>query len=145
MIQDVLHSLGHHAWLYKEGKERNLFVLETAAKFLGAYRSPCSFLTSAEKIAYIRGYFDAEGGIPSRVSDRLYIQFSQKNCQELTELRQILKDLGIYSGKIHIPSVKVDPEYYRFFISSRSYKAFIQKINSWHPRKKPLLDIRMKI
>jgi hypothetical protein len=145
MLQDLLKSPGHTSWLYREGKTREVYALETRAKFFGQYPSPLSLASDAEKVAYIRGYFNAEGGLPSSMDRRFYIQFVQKNLQELIELKQILGQVGIATGKIHNPSVRIDPEYFRFFIFSRSNQAFITKVGSWHPRKKPLLDLRMKI
>ena len=32
-IKDCLSNLGYRAWIYKEGKDRNVFALETTAKF----------------------------------------------------------------------------------------------------------------
>jgi len=145
MLRNLLERLGSRSWLYQEGSTRNLYVLETSARFLAEYKSPKSFQTQAEKISYIRGYFDAEGGIPSQNSSRFYIQFTQKNLPELLELKEILSEVGIESGRIHNPSVRVDPHYFRLFIASRSYENFVKVVNSWHPRKKPLLDSRMKI
>ncbi|MBU2632741.1 hypothetical protein KKG52_03425 [Patescibacteria group bacterium] len=45
--------------------------------------------------------------------------------------------------KIHNPSKRVDPNYWRFFISIKSYKKFTKLIGSWHPIKSRFL--RMKI
>lgn len=69
----------------------------------------------------------------------MYIQFSQKNRQELEQIKIILKKLGIISGKVHNPSQKVDPNYWRFFISRQSHQKFIRIIGSWHPRKEKIL------
>jgi intein-encoded DNA endonuclease-like protein len=144
-LQSLLIELGCKAWLYREGQTRNVFVLETTADFLQKYRPPQLFKTRAEKIAYIRGYFDAEGGIPSQIANRFYVQFVQKNADELLEIQHMLNSLGIETGKLHIPSKRVDPNYFRFFVSTSSHQHFIQTIGSWHPRKEPLLSERMKI
>lgn len=144
-LKRLLTEIGFASWLYQEGKNRNLYVLETKARFLALYRSPGSFQTKAEKCSYIRGYFDAEGGIPSCPQARFYVQFVQKNQSELLELKQILAGLGIETGKLHVPSQQIDPDYFRFYVSSRSHQAYIRTIGSWHPRKQPLLLDRMKI
>lgn len=143
-LQVLLNKLGQRSWIYKEGKSRNVWALETAMSS-PFDTSPFQFHTTAEKIAYIRGYFDAEGGIPSRHTYRFYIQFCQKNRQELSEVRKILEDLRIVCGKIHNPSHVKDPGYFRFYISSQSWERYINLIGSWHPRKQSSLNCRMKI
>ena len=98
-----------------------------------------------EKIAYVRGYFDAEGGVPRNSANRFYIQFVQKDFEELEKVRNMLEELGIRCGKIHNPSIKVDPEYWRFFVRAQSYQRFIELIGSWHPIKGLFLQKGMKI
>jgi hypothetical protein len=144
MLQNCLESIGSKSWMYKEGKTRNLFVLETTASFL---HDQFSFAKSSteEQIAYIRGYFDAEGGIPQKMDSRYYIQLCQNNEQELTDIKVALEQMDIKCGKIHNPSHKVDSEYFRFYILSESHKRFMDKIGSWHPRKSKIFDLRMKI
>lgn len=145
MLQSMLKENGFNSWIYREGKNRNLYILETTASFLNQKRLPDSFLTSAEKIGYIRGYFDAEGGIPRDTNHWFYIQLSQKNKPELQKLKALLEGLGIGCGKVHIPSHRIDPNYFRFYISRSSHQDFIRIINSWHPRKQKILNSRMKI
>lgn len=144
-LQRMLGKLGFKSWIYKEGKGRNLFALETTAGFLKHSVSPRSFSRPEQKVAYTRGYFDAEGGLPQFMDHWFYIQLSQKNQAELLELRRILEELGIKCGKVHIPSQKVDPNYFRFFIARQSHKDFAKIIGSWHPRKEKILASRMKI
>jgi len=60
-------------------------------------------------------------------------------------LKKLLVDLGIETGKIHNPSYKVDPDYWRMYVLARSQKCFVEKIGSWHPRKIRTLRKRMKI
>ncbi len=128
-------SLGQRAWMYKEGKNRNLYVVEFSNSFLSDYR----LSTSQDKIDYIRGYFDAEGGISRKSEVRYYIYFAQKNLPDLNEVKTYLEELGIKCGKVHNPSKLIDPEYWRFFISSQSYKDFSTIIGSWHTTKKAFL------
>ena len=143
-IKKCLSRLGHKSWIYKEGKNRKVYALETTANIL---KIPVSIknLTNKAKIAYVRGYFDAEGGIPRKSKHWFYIQISQKNREELMELKDILESLKISCGKIHIPSAKIDPDYFRFFIARRSHRDFAKIIGSWHPRKRKILKLRMKI
>jgi hypothetical protein len=134
-----IQSLGHNAWMYKEGKMRQLYVAEFSKSLLKDV-----YITSQQdKIDYIRGYFDAEGGVSRVQSVRYYIYFAQKNLEDLTQLREYLLELGIVCGIIHNPSKKADTNYWRFFISVKSYEKFAEIIGSWHPVKSHFL--RMKI
>ena len=143
-IKDLLMSIGVNSWIYKEGKDRNYYILETVCKDLDFAFDPNTLKTEGEKIAYIRGFFDAEGGIP-RTNDVFYIQLVQKDFEKMEMLKKILLDLGIHCGKIHNPSKKVDPNYWRFFVSRKSHKNFASKIGSWHPIKAKIFSQRMMI
>jgi intein-encoded DNA endonuclease-like protein len=98
------------------------------------------FEKTDEKLAYARGYFDAEGGIPQNSKARFYIQLVQKNLSDITELRTILDSVGISCGKLHNPSHKVDSDLWRFYVLAASQRDFAEKVSSWHPRKRVLLD-----
>ena len=119
-------------------------MLETTAQFLDVDFDPDSLNTSEERIAYVRGYFDAEGGLPQSPDARFYIQFTQKDRDELEKVKTILESIGIECGEAHNPSVEVDPDYWRFYVRAKSYKAFAELVGSWHPRKEAILQ-RMKI
>ena len=88
-----------------------------------------------ERSAFIRGYFDAEGGIPRNTADRFYIQLVQKDLADLTRVRTILEGIDIHCGRIHNPSINVDPDYWRFYVLAESHEDFIRSVSSWHPRK----------
>ena len=134
-----IHELGSNAWMYQEGKSRQLFVAEFSRNLLKGFE-----LSSYEdKIDYIRGYFDAEGGVSRNPKVRYYIYFAQKNLNDLSQVKQYLTEFGIESGVIHNPSKSVDPLYWRFFVRACSYERFAQLIGSWHPVKSRYL--RMKI
>lgn len=143
ILQKFLKEISCNSWIYKEGKGRNVFVLETLCKNLDFRFNPLN-LTDGEKIAYIKGFFDAEGGMPHKAG-RFYIQLVQKDLRKIQMIKTLLKDLGIESGKIHNPSRKVDPDYWRIFISAQSYKKFAEIINSLHPLKAKIFRQRMKI
>ena len=145
ILHAKLAQLGHRSWIYKEGKDRNVYVLETSAKFLSIEFNPADLSSSDERISYIRGFFDAEGGIPRDSNARFYIQLVQKNQPKLDWIQSVLKDLDINCGAIHIPSKKVDPNYFRFFIATKSHKKFSTVIRSEHPRKLRIFESRMKI
>lgn len=144
-LQKLLTNLGFKSWIYREGEDRSVYALETTANFLDYGFSPHLLNGKSDQIAYIRGYFDAEGGFPKSSSQRLYIYFAQKNFDELNILKEILTKYQIQCGKIHNPSKKADPEYFRFYVKSQSQQNFIHKIGSWHPRKWKDMIWRMKI
>lgn len=138
-IKQALIQTGYKAWTYKEGINRNVHVVEFSKKIL----SGVSIFNRSDKIDYCRGYFDAEGAIPLSLTARYYIYFAQKDYTDLYELRKFLQDLDISCGKIHNPSRRIDPDYFRFYVLSSSFEKFASVIGSWHPIKKNYL--RMKI
>ncbi len=144
-IKNLLLKIGDKSWIYKEGKKRNIYVLETTSKALSMNFDPIKLQSEAEKIAYIRGYFDAEGGVAHEAQVRFYLQFAEKNKIRLEKVRNLLQELGIECGTIHCPSEKIDPDYRRFYIKANSYDKFINMIGSWHPRKQKIFSNRMKI
>jgi intein-encoded DNA endonuclease-like protein len=144
ILQSLLKDIGSNSWIYKEGKMRDLHVLETLCSKLDFKHDPLSLKSRRAQSAYVRGFFDAEGGVP-RTADRFYVQLVQKNYKKIAALKEILDDLGITSGKIHNPSKRIDPEYWRIFVSARSWKLFADRIGSFHPIKAQILKDRMKI
>ena len=134
-----IQSLGRKAWSYKEGKDRQLYVVEFSKSLLKDYEVS----SKEEKRDYIRGYFDAEGGVSRSAKVRYYIYFAQKNLEDLMKVKSFSEEFGIKCGRIHNPSKKVDPNYWRFFIGIDSYEKFAELIGSWHPIKSQYL--RMKI
>jgi intein-encoded DNA endonuclease-like protein len=78
ILQKLLKKLGYNSWIYREGANRKVYVLETLAKFLDFKFDPMKLKNKREKIGYIRGFFDAEGGIPKNEKARFYIQLAQK-------------------------------------------------------------------
>ncbi|TSC85751.1 MAG: Uncharacterized protein G01um10147_1095 [Microgenomates group bacterium Gr01-1014_7] len=134
-----IKNLGFNAWMYKEGETRNLYVVEFSKSLLKDF----VIESINDKIDYIRGYFDAEGGVSRDPKVRYYLYFAQKNFNEIEQIKIWLEQLGIKCGSIHNPSKIVDPNYWRFFIRVQSYEKFAQIIGSWHPIKSQYL--RMKI
>ncbi len=139
----MLDGMGQRSWIYREGQTREVYVLETTASFLDIDYDPDRLETLAEKKAYVRGYFDAEGGLPQSPEARFYIQFTQKDRVELAKVKSILERMEIQCGRLHNPSVRIDPDYWRFFIAARSYSAFANEIGSWHPRKQQIFQRMM--
>ncbi|MBI3273581.1 MAG: LAGLIDADG family homing endonuclease [Candidatus Colwellbacteria bacterium] len=143
ILRQLFKTLKYNSWIYKEGRERNVYVLETLCPELDFHFDP-SKCSAREKLAYIRGFFDAEGGIPHN-GKRFYIQLVQKNFEKVFLLKQLLQDVGIKSGKIHNPSKQIDPHYWRIFVLTKSQKKFAEKIGSYHPIKAEIFHERMKI
>jgi hypothetical protein len=146
ILRLCLERLGHRSWIYREGRERRFWVLETSAGFLSrTFEDDHSRRGSTAGVDYARGYFDAEGGMPRKESARLYFQFSQKNQRSLEIVTSILQEVGIDCGKIHNPSRRVDPDYWRFYVRAGSHRRFMSVVGSWHPRKRQQMNTRMKI
>ncbi len=144
-IQVILGVLGHRSWIYREGQDRNFWVLETSARFLSEAYEATALSGTVEGLDYVRGYFDADGGMPRDPQARLYVQYAQKDRQSLERVAKILASWEIQSGRIHNPSVEVDPHYWRFFVRAASHERFMKLVGSWHPIKRALIETRMKI
>lgn len=136
-LQKCLERLGKRSWIYREGT-RSVCVIETTWR----PESPTQIPTPSEAAAFVRGYFDAEGGVPADARARFYIQFVQKNHADLTRTRDLLESLGVRCGRLHNPSVRQDPGYWRFYVRAASHELFIRAVGSWHPRKRTLLQER---
>jgi len=145
ILKKLFGKLGYNSWIYREGKYRKVYVLETLADFLDFNFNPLKLKNRKEKIDYLRGFFDAEGGIPRNEKARFYIQLVQKNKGKLGKLKMLLDSLGIKTGKIHNPSQSVDPNYWRMYVVAKSHLSFLEKIGTWHPRKIKTLRKRMVI
>lgn len=130
LLAEGILRRGKKAWVYQEGRKRQLWIVEFSKFWLKKKGN-----SQKEKIDYIRGYFDAEGGIAKSKRVRFYLYFAQKNRNDLEEVRNFLEEIGISCGKVHNPSKKVDPDYWRFYIRAGSYVDFARKIGSFHPEK----------
>jgi LAGLIDADG-like domain len=138
VIRDLLGHLGQRSWLYREGQNRDFWVVETSDRWLD---DPDPRLENP--LAYARGYFDAEGGVPHGPESRFYVQYVQSDHDDLAEVREMLVSAGIECGKLHNPSRRVDPHMWRFYVLARSHRRFIEAVGSWHPRKRSLLADRL--
>lgn len=137
-VKTLLEGMSCQSWIYREGRERGVHILEFSRSRLPGLDN-CSFETSKEKLDYIRGYFDAEGGIAKSAKVRFYIYFAQKNFEDLKMVRNFLTQLGIGCGNIHNPSKKVDPKYFRFYVSTEFHRKFARVVGSRHPEKSYIL------
>ena len=135
----LFEGLGQKTWTYREGRTRLFWVLETSSRWMSRRGR---FSSAEERLAYARGYFDAEGGIPRKRDARFYVQFVQKNRSDIDELRDVLESSGVDCGAVHNPSSARDPDLWRFYVAARSHETFARVVSSWHPRKRSLLDAR---
>ena len=138
-LSKEISKFGYKGWVYREGKNRNLWITEFSKNVL----KNTEVKTRKDKIDYIRGYFDTEGGIAKNPKVRYYLYFAQKDKKDLLQVRDYLEELGMSCGKLHNPSKRVDANYWRFFVRAKSYFDFAKFINSSHPEKRKYL--RMKI
>lgn len=137
VLKLVLTRLDTASWIYREGS-RDMYVIEST--YVTERRPALS--TQGEVASFLRGYFDAEGGIPKNPNARLYVQMCQKDLEDLTFVRDLVIGLGVECGVLHNPSKRIDPHYWRFFVRSHSLLDFFESIGSWHPRKRALIDQR---
>ncbi len=144
LLKGLFTRLGYKSWIYREGK-RQVYTLETLAQFLDFRFDPLTLATAEEQASYIRGFFDAEGGVPHGTQAKFYIQLVQKDQEKIEKIVQMLEALGISCGKIHNPSARVDPDYWRVFVGTRSHKNFAKMIGSSHPLKAKIFQARMMI
>jgi intein-encoded DNA endonuclease-like protein len=137
-IRGILKQLEASAWIFRQ---RDLSVLET--KFPELLKSiDVPTLDDKSALAYVAGFFDAEGGIPRdpEHASLLYIQFVQKNPRKLEEIITILNKFGVKCGKLHQYD-KNKSGCWRFFVRAESHKRFIEIIESRHPEKQERLAI----
>ena len=88
VLKKLFAKVGYNSWIYKEGKDRKVYVLETLADFLDFKFDPLQLNKNEEKIYYIKGFFDAEGGIPRNSNTRFYIQLMQNDKEKLKKLKK---------------------------------------------------------
>ena len=138
-LRDGIIALGYKAWIYKEGQSRNYYIVEFVRSILDKIR----IQTHADKIDYVRGYFDTDGAVAGSKAVRYYLYFSQKDLKDLSNVRDHLQQLGISCGVIHNPSKSKDANYFRFFIRANSYKRFANIVGSWHPVKSKFVRVKI--
>ena len=131
-IKGIIENNNGKAWIFPQ---RDIHILETKFNPLLGKRL---LESRKEKLEYVSGFFDAEGGIPKKLDARFYVQFVQKSKSELQEVADILGEFGIKCGKLHQYDKK--SKCWRFFVKSDSYTRFIKLVKSRHPEKQERLD-----
>ena len=144
-LKTAFGLIGNRTWIYREGNKRQFWVLETTAAFLSKRYDPLPLVGTKAALHYVRGYFDADGGMPREPSARLYLQFVQRDFESLESVVRLLESWEIHCGRIHNPSPRIDPNYWRMYVRSGSFQRFISLVGSWHPRKRQHMYLRMKI
>ena len=139
VLKNGIIALGYRAWLYREGKTRNYYIVEFVKSVLDKFKLE----SLQDKIDYIRGYFDTDGAVARSKSVRYYLYFSQKDKRDLSNVKNYLEQLGISCGVIHNPSKSKDANYFRFFVRASSYKKFAEIIGSWHPVKSKFVRVKI--
>ena len=139
-VASLVRALGFDAWTYREGSNRDIYVVEFNKRALDTF----DVVTRNEKRDYVQGYFDADGSVPKSPDARLYIYFAQKDRTDLLEVKQYLEEFGIETGTLHRPSKANAPEYWRFYVSTTSHNAFAREIGSRHPRKRDVLGKKVR-
>ncbi|HEX2058548.1 MAG TPA: LAGLIDADG family homing endonuclease [Actinomycetota bacterium] len=139
LLQVLFDKAGSRSWIYRESARRSVWTIETCYVI-----DPSPVLvTRGEVAAFVRGYFDAEGGVPRGREAGFYIQLCQKNYTDLFRLREMLVGrLGIACGRIHNPSALADPFYWRFYVRAAGHERFAAVVGSWHPIKAEALQSR---
>ncbi len=87
-IVEMVEDLGFDAWTYEEG-DRGVYVVEFSKKAVDGLQ----IRVLEEKREYVRGYFDAEGGVPQNTDARFYIYSAQKNKADLEEVKSFVETL----------------------------------------------------
>jgi LAGLIDADG-like domain len=129
----IIKKLESNSWIFQQ---RNIHVLETKLPDL-LHPIDVKILGKDDGLAYVAGFFDAEGGIPHDIKKPFYIQFVQKEKRELEEVVNILEKHGVRCGIIHQYDKKSGC--WRFFVKRESHLKFIKIIKSEHPEKKKRL------
>jgi len=118
VLQAVIGRMSSRSWIYREGNRR-VWVVESTCRL-----DAPELAEPGEAAAFARGYFDAEGGVPHESSARFYIQITQKDRHDLGHLRDVLERLGLRCGRLHNPSVRADPDYWRLYVLSAAALRF---------------------
>lgn len=109
------------------------------------WKTPKTVLEASQDIkkAYIRGFFDAEGGVPhiekkKQEQKNIRIYFSQVSKNALTELKTLIEEFGIKCGRISGPYFKIGykhPTYGLRIHGIKEVAKFSVLIGSMHPEK----------
>ena len=115
-----IEQLDSRAWIYKEGKQRDLWVVEFSKSLLRDVK----INSEQDKIDYARGYFDTEGGIAKSPKVRYYLFLAQKNKVDLLQVKTYLEEFGISCGVMHNPRKKGGSGFLGIFLKGKVITSF---------------------
>lgn len=121
-------------------------LFEMPASKAGVWNTPTFLKTDNALLQdYIRGFFDAEGGVPRTIAgSKLYVSFTQKNMEPLEFIRDKLESVfGIKCGGLRISDKKSNVWQFRI-TKKESIARFADRISSWHPDKSARLRLMFK-
>ena len=115
------------------------------------WNTPSKIMNSSREIKaeYLRGFFDSEGGLP-HVEKRyiepknIRVHFTQSNKKCLEELKEMINEFGIKTGKVCGPYFKKNypnPIYRLKIHGIRGVSKFNDTIGSLHPEKQTRLKM----
>ena len=93
-LLELIEANGGRAWTYREGKQRNLYVVEFSRTWMASH----SLRTRRDRIDYFRGYFDAEGGLPEDPGNQPYLTSPRR-------ISSICSSFGACSAVLGLPVV----------------------------------------
>ncbi|MCS7136710.1 MAG: hypothetical protein NZ931_06490, partial [Aigarchaeota archaeon] len=85
-------------------------------------------------INYVRGFWDAEGGMPKNITGRFqpYLSFDQNNYESLTFVRDFLTQIGYSPTRLTFTG-----RCWQFRLTrKKEIIRYILEIQTWHPEKK---------
>ena len=80
-IASGIRKLGSNAWIYREGKNREVYIVEFSKSLLNNFEIE----SLSDKTEYIRGYFDAEGGIAKSLKRQVLSLFCPEKSIRFTK------------------------------------------------------------
>ncbi|HIH20902.1 TPA: hypothetical protein HA244_06575 [Candidatus Micrarchaeota archaeon] len=140
----------HNVWCLSLTSKKVFQELSRLAEFTGdqgSWLTPSWILNGAPvlRMAYVRGFFDAEGSVNS--FEKTTLDFSEKNIRiylaqankpVLEELRKILLEFGVRCGRVCGPYFKKNSTtgmYALLVYGSKEVLKFYDCFNSTHPDK----------
>jgi len=95
LLKELILGAGGRAWTYREGKDRNLYIVEFSRAFLEGHE----FRSRRERVHYIRGYFDAEGAVASPSAPDPYVNLHRKTDSTWSAFAGYSDNQGSLAGK----------------------------------------------
>lgn len=157
-IPSILQDKRTRVWCLRLNSKRIYKKMVEKAEFPGKQEKwsvPSWILNSSHKIqkTYLKGFFDSEGGVP-HVEERnlepkdIRIHFSQNNKKCLEEIREMLQEFGIHTGKVCGPyyrKMNGKAEHELIIHGIHEVTKFYRRIGTLHEEKRERLEIIEKM